>query len=162
DVVLPHAGGHRQPLAAAYRTALAPVVAELVADGRLKLAMLFDHCRVCRVDDGALLADGRLAAVDPALDSVLNVNEPGDYRSARERPAPEVTVQRYGALATGGGQRGRVTVRAATLAAAAAAVGLALDRHVVAAVDGDQMTRDPETPLAAGDTVAFLSADAGG
>ncbi|WP_219418898.1 molybdenum cofactor guanylyltransferase, partial [Pseudonocardia nigra] len=38
DVVLPHAGGHRQPLAAAYRTALAPVVPALVAHGRLKLA----------------------------------------------------------------------------------------------------------------------------
>ena len=161
DVVLPHAGGHRQPLAAAYRTALAPLVAELVADGRLKLAMLFDHCRVHRTDDAALLADTALAAVDPGLDSVLNVNEPGDYRAARERPAPEITVQRYGALASNG-RRGPGTVRAATLGAAAAAVGLALDRHVVAALNGDQITRDAETPLVAGDTVAFLSADAGG
>ena len=40
---------------------------------------------------------------------------------------------------------------AATLAAAAAAVGLALDEHVVAALNGDQITRDPETPLVAGD-----------
>jgi molybdopterin-guanine dinucleotide biosynthesis protein A len=53
-------------------------------------------------------------------------------------------------------------VRAATLAGAAAAVDLALDRHVVAALDGDRITRDPELPLATGDTVAFLSADAGG
>jgi molybdopterin-guanine dinucleotide biosynthesis protein A len=46
--------------------------------------------------------------------------------------------------------------------AAATAVGLELDRHVTAALNGDQITRDGETPLAAGDTVFFLSADAGG
>jgi molybdenum cofactor guanylyltransferase len=53
-------------------------------------------------------------------------------------------------------------VAAATLGAAAAGVGLALDEHVVAALNGDQITRDAETPLVAGDTVALLSADAGG
>jgi molybdenum cofactor guanylyltransferase len=36
------------------------------------------------------------------------------------------------------------------------------DRHVVAALNGDQISRDPELPLAAGDAVAFLAADAGG
>jgi molybdopterin-guanine dinucleotide biosynthesis protein A len=161
DVVLPHIHGHRQPLATAYRTALAPIVAGLVAHGQLKLAMLFDHCRVRRIDDEALLADPRLHALDPALDSVLNVNEPDDYRVARARPAPEITVQRYGALASAG-KRGPTAVEAATLGAAAAAVGLALDRHVVAALNGDQITRDPEMPLVAGDAIAFLSADAGG
>jgi molybdopterin-guanine dinucleotide biosynthesis protein A len=161
DVVLPHARGHRQPLAAAYRTALAPLVAKLVADGQLKLAMLFDQCRTHRTDDAAMLADALLAALDPELDSVLNVNEPDDYRTARDRPAPEVTVQRFGALASRG-RRGPATVRAATLGAAAAAVELPLDRHVVAALNGDQITRDAETPLVPGDTVSFLSADAGG
>jgi molybdenum cofactor guanylyltransferase len=161
DVVLPHVHGHRQPLATAYRTALAPIVAGLVAHGQLKLAMLFDHCRVRRIDDEALLTDPRLHALDPALDSVLNVNEPDDYRTARARPAPEITVQRYGALASAG-KRGPTMVEAATLGAAAAAVGLALDRHVVAALNGDQITRDPEMPLVAGDAIAFLSADAGG
>jgi molybdopterin-guanine dinucleotide biosynthesis protein A len=48
------------------------------------------------------------------------------------------------------------------MASAAAAAGLALDRHVVAALNGDQITRDGELPLAAGDTVFFLAADAGG
>lgn len=70
-------------------------------------------------------------------------------------------MERFGALASGG-QRGPRTVRAASLAAAAAAVGIALDRHVVAAVNGDQMTRDPHLPLVPGDALAFLSADAGG
>lgn len=72
-----------------------------------------------------------------------------------------MVVERFGALASGG-QRGPRTVRAASLGAAAAAVGIALDRHVVAAVNGDQMTRDARLPLVIGDTVAFLSADAGG
>ena len=42
------------------------------------------------------------------------------------------------------------------------ATGLQLDEHVVAALNGDQITRDPEVPLVAGDSVAFLAADAGG
>ncbi len=161
DVVLPVARGYRQPLAAGYRTALAPLIEKLLAEGDLRPGMLFRHCRVTQLDDDTLLADPDLARLDPALDSLVNVNEPDDYAAALARPEPEVVVERFGALASGG-QRGPRTVRAASLGAAAAAVGIALDRHVVAAVNGDQMTRDPHLPLVAGDTVAFLSADAGG
>jgi molybdenum cofactor guanylyltransferase len=32
----------------------------------------------------------------------------------------------------------------------------------VAALNGDQITRDPELPLVAGDKLAFMVADAGG
>src|SRR5262249_60385966 len=96
----------------------------------------------------------------PHLDAGVNGNEPADYQAARARPAPEVTVQRFGTLAVG--HRGPRPARAATVAGAAAAAGLALDRHVVAALNGEQITRDGEMPLAAGDTVFFLSADAGG
>ena len=53
-------------------------------------------------------------------------------------------------------------VRAATVAEAAAVVGVDFGGHVTAALNGDQITRDGQTPLAAGDTVFFLSADAGG
>ena len=42
-----------------------------------------------------------LAALDPALESVVNVNEPDDYRTARQKPAPPITVQRFGVLASG-------------------------------------------------------------
>jgi molybdenum cofactor guanylyltransferase len=160
DVGLPLARGYPQPLAASYRVALAPVAAKLVAGERLRPAFLFEECAVTRLDEAALLADPVLAALDPGLDSVVNVNEPGDYRAARERPAPEVTIQRFGPLADG--HRGPEQVLAATVAGAAAAAGLELDRHVVAALNGDQITRDGETPLATGDTVFFLSADAGG
>jgi molybdopterin-guanine dinucleotide biosynthesis protein A len=161
DVVLPRAGGFPHPLAAAYRTTLLPTVERLLAADRLRPAFLFDECRVLRLDEDALLADGALAAADPALDSVLNLNEPADYEAARARPAPQVTVQRFGPLARNGGA-GPTALRAATLGAAAAAAGVTLDEHVVAALNGDQISRDPELPLVAGDTVAFMAADAGG
>ena len=160
DVGLPVARGYPQPLAASYRVALAPVAAKLVAEERLRPAFLFGECVVERLDENALRADPVLAALDPGLDSVVNVNEPGDYEAARARPAPEVTIQRFGPLADG--HRGPEQVLAATVAEAAAAAGIALDGHVVAALNGDQITRDGETPLAAGDSVFFLSADAGG
>ena len=160
DVGLPVARGYPQPLAASYRVALAPVAAKLVAEERLRPAFLFEQCAVERLDENALRADPVLAALDPGLDSVVNVNEPGDYQAARTRPAPEVTIQRFGPLA--GGHRGPEQVLAATVAEAAAAAGIALDGHVAAALNGGQVTRDGETPLAAGDTLFFLPADAGG
>src|SRR3954454_11378918 len=180
DVVLPHARGFRHPLAAAYRVTLVDAVERLIAEDRMRPAFLFDECRVRRLDDGALLADPALAALDPELDSVLNLNEPADYEAARRRPAPAVTVRRFGALsrlpprgagpgraggaaprgAAGGGAR--AVVEAATLGEAAAGAGVTLGEHVVAALNGDHITRDPEVPLAAGDSVAFLAADAGG
>ena len=182
DVALPVARGYPQPLAAAYRTGLAGLAERLVKEDRLRPAFLFAECAVTRLSDADLLTDPALGALDPALDSVLNVNTPEEYRDARERPAPEVTVQLFGALAkaghrakaghntgghntgghTGGHTGGPRTVSAATVQAAADAVGLPFDRHVTAALNGDQITRDPLVPLAAGDTVFFMSADAGG
>jgi molybdenum cofactor guanylyltransferase len=163
DVVLPEVGGFRHPLAAVYRTELVDVVERLIAEDRMRPAFLFEACRVRRLDADALLADPALAALDPDLDSVLNLNEPADYEAARARPAPEVTVRVFGALrriSTVG--RDPALVAAATVGEAAAASGLSLDGHVVAALNGDQITRDPQAPLVAGDSVSFLSADAGG
>ena len=165
DVGLPVARGYPQPLAAAYRTALASTAERLVLQERLRPAFLFEQCTVTRLDEQSLKDDPVLAALDPGLDSVVNINEPGDYRTARSQPGPEVTVQRFGVLANGSGPNGRrgpEVVRAATVAEAAAAVGVDFGVHVTAALNGDQITRDGQTPLAAGDTVFFLSADAGG
>ncbi len=161
DVVLPVARGFPQPLAAAYRVALAPLVTGMVAAGDLRPGQLFPRCATLRLDDAALLADPALAAADPALDSVVNINSLDDYRAARRQPAPQITVHRCGALARNG-HRAPCTVHAATLAGAAAAVGLTLDRHVVAVLNGDQLSHDGDVPLVSGDTVAFRSADAGG
>src|SRR3954452_2470121 len=161
DVVLPVAQGHRQPLAAGYRTSLAPRAAALVAADRLTPAFLLDECEVRRLDDAALLRDPRLGTPYPGLESLRNVNEPADYAAAVQRPEPQVTVRCYGVVASQG-RRGSHTVQAATVARAAEAVGLTFDRHVLAAVNGDQTTHDPLLPLMPGDDVAFLSADAGG
>jgi molybdopterin-guanine dinucleotide biosynthesis protein A len=164
DVGLPVARGYPQPLAAAYRTKLARVADQLVREERLRPAFLFEQCAVSRLDEAALRDDPVLAALDPDLDSVVNVNKPDDYRTAREKPAPPVTIQRFGVLASGpDGHTKPETVRAATVAEAAAAAGVDFGGgHVTAALNGDQITRDGQTPLAAGDTVFFLSADAGG
>jgi molybdenum cofactor guanylyltransferase len=162
DVALPVARGFRQPLAAAYRVSLADAAERLVRSDRLRPAFLYEECTVEQLDDEALRSDPVLAALDPGLDSVVNVNTPAEYQEARARPAPEVTVQLFGTLAKGDGKSGPHAVRAATVGVAADALGLAFDRHVTAALNGDQITRDGETPLATGDSVFFLSADAGG
>jgi molybdenum cofactor guanylyltransferase len=161
DVALPVAQGFRHPLAAAYRTSLLADVEELIAGDRMRPAFLFERCRVRELDERELLRDGGLADADPELLSLLNVNNPDEYERARARAAPPVTVRRFGTLARGS-NREPLALRAATLSAAAAAAGVPLDRHIVAAVNGDQISRDPELPLAAGDAVAFLAADAGG
>jgi molybdenum cofactor guanylyltransferase len=161
DVVLPVARGHAQPLAAAYRPTLALLAAKLVAADRLRPAFLFDECSVLRLDDDALLSDAELQAADPHLDSVLNLNGPDDYTAAHGRPVPQITVECFGVLATNHG-RGTRAVRAATVAGAAKAAGVTWDRHVLAAVNGDQTGRDGDLALVAGDAVCFLSAAAGG
>lgn len=142
DVALPVAHGFRQPLAAAYRTRLAGLVTDLLARGDDRPGMLFRHCEVARLDDAALLADAALARYDPDLDSVLNVNTPGDYAAACDREPPEVLVDGH-------------PVRAATVGAAARAVGR--DRPAVVTVNGDRVPTDGRFPLVAGDRVAFLA-----
>src|SRR5262245_11909501 len=70
DVALPVAHGYRQPLAAAYRTGMAALVAELLRQGKQKPGMIYQHCTVNRLDDAALLADPAVATFDKDLDSV--------------------------------------------------------------------------------------------
>jgi molybdopterin-guanine dinucleotide biosynthesis protein A len=160
DVALPVAHGFQQPLAAAYRTALAPTVAALVAGARLRPAFLFQECRVLRLDEAALLDDPEVAALDPQLDSVVNVNEVQDYEAARSRKLPEVTVRSLGPLAGPQGT-GHGIVRAATLAQAADLVALSLDRRVLVAVNGQLVDGDAEFALTRGDSVVFGPAGEG-
>ena len=161
DVALPVAQGFKQPLAAAYRTSLLADVEELIMSDRMRPAFLFERCRVRELGESDLLRDARLARADPELLSLRNLNNQAEYEEARARPAPPVTVRRFGTLAPAR-DREPLALRAATLGTAAAAAGVPLDRHVVAALNGDQISRDPELPLAAGDVLAFLAADAGG
>jgi molybdopterin-guanine dinucleotide biosynthesis protein A len=87
DVVLPVAGGYRQPLAAAYRTGLTALANRLLGGGERRLGMLFEHCAVLRLDEAALLTDAELAREDPELESLVNVNTPEEYTAARSRQA---------------------------------------------------------------------------
>jgi molybdopterin-guanine dinucleotide biosynthesis protein A len=59
-------------------------------------------------------------------------------------------------------RRGRRTVRAATIGAAAAATGVTWGRQVLALLNGDPAGGDGDLPLVAGDAVAFLSTVGGG
>jgi molybdenum cofactor guanylyltransferase len=111
----------------------------------MKPAFLFERCET------------RWLEALPHPESVRNLNAPEDYEAARREPEPLVRVRCFGPL-----KRPEAAVRAATLGAAAAAVGVTLGDHVLAALNGDQIARDPLEPLAEGDGVAFMAADAGG
>ena len=161
DVVLPEVHGFRQPLSAAYRTSLRPEVEALVAADKLKPAFLFERCRVLVLDGAAMLRDSALAAGDPGLDSVRNLNEPSDYAAAHAQPAPGIEVRRFGTLAMNGAQEVQ-RVPAWTLGQLADTIGLVVDERIVAALNGDQITPDRQLPLAAGDTVDFIVADVDG
>lgn len=161
DVVLPEIGGHRQPLAAAYRLDLLDTVEELIAADRLRPAFLFERCRVLRLSDQELRQDLALARLDPDLGSISNLNSPADYERALALPAPEVRVQRPGTLAPGPGTR-HDTVRAWTLGGVAAAIGLTLDAQLAVVLNGEPISLEAELPLATGDDVAFMVAAAGG
>jgi molybdopterin-guanine dinucleotide biosynthesis protein A len=161
DVVLPEVGGYRQPLSAAYRGGLLGTVDELIAADRMRPAHLFERCRVLQLAEADLLRDSVLARLDPALESVSNLNEPADYQRAHALAAPEIRTERFGPLASRSTPR-RQIVRAWSLGEAAASAEVTLDEHVVAALNGDQITRDDDLPLVTGDTVAFMVADAGG
>ena len=146
DAAVPFVDGFRQPLAAAYRTALVPLVAELVEAGRMKTGFLFERCETRWLEEL------------PHPESVRNVNAPrGLPRGAGRAGAGRARALLRAAAAPGGRRRAR-----RRSGAAASAVGVQLDAHVVAALNGDQIARDPLEPLAEGDEVAFMAADAGG
>ena len=150
EICAPVHGGVTHHLTGAYRVEVAAAVAELLAGDRLRVGLLLDRCRTRRLEPADLLADRRLAAADPRLESLVNLNRPADYAAARARPAPEITVRGPAAAAA------PTPARAATLGAAAAAVGLELGPRTRAAVDGRPVPGDSELPLVRGDAVAFL------
>lgn len=156
DVALPHAHGFAQPLAAAYRAAtVATPLRALLDDGEiLGTHALMRRCRVMQLGEAALLADPAVAAFDPALDSLANVNDRREYAAARARPAPRVMLD------VDDGEP-PVPIRAATLAAAAAAAaGLGVTAELFATINGETAD-DPQEPLVTGDIVVLSAATAG-
>jgi molybdopterin-guanine dinucleotide biosynthesis protein A len=90
DAAVPVVGGRPQPLAAAYRIALLPLVAEL-ADGPIRrMGELLDRARVVRLDEAALLADPAVAAADPQLVGLRDLDTPADLAGARARAAQDM------------------------------------------------------------------------
>jgi molybdopterin-guanine dinucleotide biosynthesis protein A len=144
DVVVPDALGHRQPLAAAYRVELAGLIDSLLERGLAKPAFLYERCRTRYVDDAWLLADPRVAARDPALASLENLNDPEAYEAARALPLPAIAVEHEGR---------RSAIPALTVGAAARALGLGADRR--ATVAGEPGTASAGFPLARGDELSI-------
>lgn len=157
DVVVPRIRGHRQPLAAAYRTDLATRLDELLRVGRSRMSDLLDDVDVRLLDEATLLADARLFAADPDLASAFNVNTPQDYRAARARRAPEVVVDQFTAVGTELVASERLRTRASDLGAAAQQAGLVLDGRISATINGSCAPAEPGSPLQTGDVVTFLT-----
>ncbi len=76
DIAVPVEGQFHHPLAAVYRTRVVPVIAELLAADQLRPVFLYDRVATCRVN----VSD--LAAVDPGLVTLKNLNRPEDYLTA--------------------------------------------------------------------------------
>jgi hypothetical protein len=85
----------------------------------------------------------------------MNLNEPGDYEHAHALPPPQIEAD-LAAVAPGGPDWRRR--RAWSLGQLAAVLGLDLDRHVIAEINGGVAVSDPQLPLVAGDRVVFLPA----
>jgi molybdopterin-guanine dinucleotide biosynthesis protein A len=75
-ICVPQVGEHHHPLAAVYRIDVAPVVARLLAEDRLRPFFLFQEVptRVVSADE--------LADVDPTFQTLRNLNTPEDYEAA--------------------------------------------------------------------------------
>jgi molybdenum cofactor guanylyltransferase len=148
DAVLPHVHGHPQPLSAVYRPSLLPAVEELATAEGASPRLLLERVRTLVLEEQALLVDAALAAADPGLRSLVNLNDLDAYRAARAEAPPAVTVRRLGDLHAG------QVVAAATLAEAAAAAGVEV--AATAAVNGLRIPADPSYPLVQGDLVEVV------
>ncbi|MGQ0634085.1 MAG: molybdenum cofactor guanylyltransferase [Planctomycetaceae bacterium] len=76
DLAIPRDGTYHHPLAAVYRTRLAPAVGELIAVQRLRPLFLVQQSRSREVDVESL------RSADPDLASLRNTNTPEEYAAA--------------------------------------------------------------------------------
>lgn len=75
-ICVPHVGEFHHPLAAVYRVGVTEAVAQLLAENRMRPVFLFEAVPT-RVVEAEELAD-----VDPAFQSLRNLNTPDDYEAA--------------------------------------------------------------------------------
>jgi molybdopterin-guanine dinucleotide biosynthesis protein A len=81
QAVVPRVGGRPQALHARYSRDILPAVEARLTRGELKLLALVDALDAVFLDEPAL----RVAADDPSLAGLTNVNTPDDLRAAEER-----------------------------------------------------------------------------
>jgi len=85
DAAVPRLAERTYPLSAAYRVTTLPVVEGLLARDVLRARALLDELRVRWLDAADLLRDAELAAADPQLESLVNVNTAVEYEAALRR-----------------------------------------------------------------------------
>jgi molybdopterin-guanine dinucleotide biosynthesis protein A len=86
DAVVPVIGGRAQPLLAAYRVDLAPLLRDLLMQGGSGLKDVPGAAAVRWLSESELRADPALAAADPELRSALNANTPEEWAALAETP----------------------------------------------------------------------------
>jgi molybdopterin-guanine dinucleotide biosynthesis protein A len=94
DAVVPVIDGRAQPLLAAYRTAIAPQLQELLDRGLRGLKDIPGACAVRELSGQELLEDAGLRAADPGLRSAANANTPEEWAAlldARRRGDAETS-----------------------------------------------------------------------
>ena len=79
DMVVPHWENRFQPLHAAYRTSVAPLLKEQLDRGELRPVYLFDKVRTCKI------GEEEIRRFDPEGLSFFNMNTPDDYEEALKR-----------------------------------------------------------------------------
>jgi molybdopterin-guanine dinucleotide biosynthesis protein A len=186
DVVVPRWDGRFQPLHAAYRRTVLPVLEEQLARGELRPVFLFDKVRTLSIDEE------EIRRFDPHGASFFNMNTPEDYERAltrwrasgrgNEHDPVECTVELFGVAR----MLAQTKELSLTLPAGATLTDVfrelserlpvLLDRVITADrrglvegyacnVNGRDFVRTAAIATAtvnAGDTIVILSADAGG
>ncbi|MFP6769073.1 MAG: molybdenum cofactor guanylyltransferase, partial [Planctomycetaceae bacterium] len=76
DMAIPRDRDYHHPLAAVYRTSLAPTVERLLSEGIRRPVALLESATVVEVDVA------QLRQCDPDLQSLQNMNTPHDYQEA--------------------------------------------------------------------------------
>ena len=184
DVVVPHWENRFQPLHAAYRTSVLPLLKEQLDRGELRPVYLFDKVRTCRI------GEDEIRRFDPEGLSFLNMNTLDDYERALQRweelnghklknDPVQCTVELFGMA--------RLLAKTKTVALALPQeatlshlfsalaeqlpilVGRVISpekRNLISGcacnVNGLEFVRNPSAKIRTGDKILILSADAGG
>jgi len=82
DIVVPRTDDHHHPLCAVYACSVRPEAEALLAANRPRPFFLFERVRTLVAEAPLLLEDPALAAVDPDLHSLRNLNTPDAYEAA--------------------------------------------------------------------------------